>query len=163
MSELLEVFPIYGKDTYHVGFTGTQDGLTQGQTDRLIFYFENTKDDTEGWYFHHGDCIGADLQAATIAKSFGWEIVGHPPKKADRRAFFPNDYTYPEKDYLVRNKDIVTCSHELIGCPRTHVEELRSGTWSTIRHAGRVEKYTLICNPDGVWIQPKGQNRIYLG
>jgi len=49
----------------------------------------------------------------------------------------------PEKTYLERNLDIVKNSSLLIACPiNKNKEELRSGTWSTIRKA-RKHKLTI--------------------
>ena len=47
---------------------------------------------------------------------------------------------YAEKRYLERNRDIVDACDILIACPRTLKEELRSGTWATVRYARKVGK-----------------------
>lgn len=52
------------------------------------------------------------------------------------------------KPYLVRNKDIVNASEGMLAAPRGP-EELRSGTWSTIRYARKCRKKVLIMWPDG--------------
>lgn len=86
--------------------------------------------------FHHGDCVGADAQAAEIAREVGYLIHGHPPDKDSQRAFFPSDILYEPKPYLERNKDIVLSSEMLIATPKEREEQKRgSGTWATIRFA----------------------------
>lgn len=51
----------------------------------------------------------------------------------------------PEKPYLKRNDDIIKNSQILIACPIDKTKEiLRSGTWSTIRKARKLDKNVLI-------------------
>lgn len=54
--------------------------------------------------------------------------------------------------YIVRDHAIVDEVQFLIGCPRKDIEELRSGTWATIRYA-RKQRRNLNCiiliYPDG--------------
>ena len=50
-----------------------------------------------------------------------------------------------EKSYLHRNIDIIKNSSLLIACPvDKNKEELRSGTWSTIRQARKLKLTTFI-------------------
>jgi len=119
----------------HIGFTGTQTGMTEHQKERV-------KESLEYWYkpnnshFHHGDCVGADEQAATIADDLGYTIHCHPPKNPKKRAYFKhNDVMNPEKEYLERDRDIADGCDLLIATPKTHTEQKRGGTWYTIRYA----------------------------
>jgi len=52
-----------------------------------------------------------------------------------------------EKPYPVRNRDIVDESDMMVACPGGP-EELRSGTWSTIRYAHKQGKEVLILMPE---------------
>jgi hypothetical protein len=72
--------------------------------------------------FHHGDCKGADREAAIIvrANEDHIRIVPHPAKKGFE---------------LQRDKEIVAAVDILIAAPRTDKEVLRSGTWATVRYA----------------------------
>lgn len=99
--------------------------------------------------FHHGDCIGADNQAAKGARLAGFRIIGHPPAVSAKRAFFPSDELWPVADYLVRNRAIVNQSQEMLATPGEMTEQLRSGTWSTIRFARRIGKPCHVILPDG--------------
>jgi len=127
-----------------IGFTGTQYGMTDDQKQM----FRQLLTIIEGCDFHHGDCLGADEEAAAIAKELNYHIIGHPPIKQYKRAFFTSDEEWSQKDYLDRNKDIVNESEVLIAAPKGP-EELRSGTWSTVRYARKMSKKILIINPDG--------------
>lgn len=115
-----------------IGFTGTQQGMTRKQKRALT----NLLDSCKPTSFHHGDCIGADEEAHYIAQKLGIPIVIHPPSKSAKRAFCKGwkKMCLP-KDYEDRNKDIVLQTDLLVGCPATCEEEVRSGTWSTIRFA----------------------------
>lgn len=124
------------------GFTGTQTTITTNQFDRLVKLFQ----DNGIIELHHGDCVGADAIAHDIAVSLNIRTVIHPPIKPFKRAFKTGDVVLPMKDYLTRNRDIVNASVILFACPKGP-EELRSGTWSTIRYAWRINKPIEIIMP----------------
>ena len=118
-----------------VGFTGTQEGMSYEQTNALRQALIGATE------LHHGDCIGADAQAHDIAREIGGiRIVIHPPTDPSRRAFKRGDIIREPKPYLERNHDIVDESASLIAAPKSDVEELRSGTWATVRYARKMEK-----------------------
>ena len=114
-----------------IGFTGTRQGMTERQRsavrDLLASY--------AGTILHHGDAIGADAEAHDIALALGCAIVIHPPAIATERAFKTAVEIRAAKPYLVRNKHIVRETALLIAAPAEPVEQLRSGTWSTVRYA----------------------------
>jgi hypothetical protein len=102
--------------------------------------------------FHHGDCIGADAEAANIFRLCISPniLVSHPPLNPSKRAYVLSAEVRPEKEYLERNQDIVNETAFLIACPKEFAgEELRSGTWSTVRYARKVGKRVTIVRPDG--------------
>lgn len=127
-----------------VGFTGTQDGMTEEQATRfeLIIISSIIAE------FHHGDCIGADADAHDMVAEHGVKIVIHPPDIPMKRAFRKGTIL-PEKPYLVRNRDIVDASDVLLATPRENYEQRRSGTWSTIRYAQKCGKSILLIWPNG--------------
>lgn len=98
--------------------------------------------------FHHGDCVGADEQAHYIALDLGIEVAIHPPSTVAKRAFCTGwKKRYLPKPYMERNIDIVNCTELLIGCPKENDEEIRSGTWSTMRYAWRHTKPVRVLDP----------------
>ena len=129
-----------------IGFTGTQTGMTHMQKrvfERLLHQFGCTE-------FHHGDCIGADSDAHKIARTLAvpW-IVIHPPTDPRKRAFCKANLVRPEKAYILRNHDIVNDTDTLIATPKEDTEQLRSGTWATIRYANKTGKRVIIIYPLG--------------
>lgn len=130
-----------------IGFTGTQNGLTPEQQETLLSILKDEA--KKGSEFHHGDCIGADSEAHTIARELGLRIIIHPPRNRSKRAYCEGDKTLLAYTYLVRNHHIVDASEVLIACPKHYTEELRFGTWATIRYARLKNKRTIIIYPDG--------------
>lgn len=129
----------------NVGFTGTQQGMTRTQIrsvgELLTEWFE------PGSQFHHGDCVGADVQAAEIAKNIGYEVHCHPPINTSKRGYFFSDVNYKPKDYLDRNHDIVDAVEQMLATPKENEEVLRSGTWATIRYASKTGKRIYVVSP----------------
>ena len=127
------------------GFTGTQRGLSLPQAKALKSLMENLQLEE----FHHGDCIGADAAAASFAHDLHLRIVIHPPVIATKRAFCKGDEERIARPYLERNHDIVNESDLLIATPGETEEQLRSGTWATIRFARKRHKPIFLVFPNG--------------
>jgi len=148
-----------------IGFTGSQSGMTQFQKDesRKILIEKECSE------LVFGDCIGSDLQVATIALTVGVRIFTiHPPDNPNKRAWaWDQDKTtknnriitpyinkigisvrwYPVCNYLKRNHHIVDQVALLIATPKEFQHTLRSGTWSTIRYAWKTKKNIIIIPP----------------
>lgn len=137
-----------------VGFTGTQEGMTKQQRNSLLWLLDDVleKPYTEA---HHGDCIGADAEFHEIMCDLtNAKIHIHPPSNKSKRAFkrlFRNegDVMHPEKPYLQRNHDIVDAVDVMIATPKEKNEQMRSGTWETIRYSWETHKRIFIIEPDG--------------
>ena len=127
-----------------VGFTGTKVGMTLLQAKAVHGLLIPMKPDE----IHHGDCIGADANFHDLSLKSGAKSIIHPPKNPQYRAWCKGDLLWEEKDYLTRNHDIVDCSDIIIATPKG-LEELRSGTWATIRYTKRLNKHLYIVWPDG--------------
>ena len=125
------------------GFTGTQIGMTDKQKETFKKLIEKCDE------LHHGDCVGADSDAHNIAKELGKRVHIHPPINSSKRAFNDGDILNNPKEYLDRNHDIVDSSDFLIATPKGMNEELRSGTWATIRYARKRNKKVVIIYPNG--------------
>lgn len=50
---------------------------------------------------------------------------------------------------LERNHRIVDACDVLIACPKDAQEQLRSGTWATVRYARKQGKRVIVITPDG--------------
>jgi hypothetical protein len=131
----------------NVGFTGTQRGMTELQMAALRAVLRQF----EPGEFHHGDCIGADDEAAQVAALLEYTVHRHPPTDPSKRAYAPYDVEWPAKPYLVRNQEIVDASEVLIAAPKSKTEEVRSGTWATIRYARKLGRDLYIIWPNGGW------------
>jgi len=141
----------------NIGFTGTQIGMTIPQMvtfqDLLLDKTKLTNlaeqlFESETYWLHHGDCCGADAQAHQIAKRCGLMVYIHPPVIDTLRAFCEGDIIQKPKDYIKRNHDIVDTCQVLIATPKGK-EEVRSGTWATVRYAKKKLQPTIIIMPDG--------------
>lgn len=134
-----------------IGFTGTQFGMTEHQIRAVKTLVERL----QPIKWHHGDCIGADAQSHDIVREVATqtrrkiEIAIHPPEDDRKRAFKKGDELRSVAEYLERNRDIVDETSILIATPKSIREELRSGTWYTIRYARREKKGLIIVYPTG--------------
>ena len=128
-----------------LGFTGTQFGMTAEQLEK----FKQLIAELQPKEFHHGDCVGADAEAHQLIVNTGCKIIIHPPKNETKRAFCGSDTIRKPKDYLVRNHDIVDETEVTIATPREHTEQMRSGTWATVRYCSKSGKKVYIILPDG--------------
>lgn len=137
-----------------IGFTGTRRGMTDKQKDGIAACLAFTF--LPGSEFHHGDCIGADEEAAAIANDIGYIIVAHPgfgmgkDQGSIMRAYSKhNDRVLMPETYTSRNQHIVDVADELYAAPHEATEQLRSGTWSTIRKARKKRIYVGVVGPNG--------------
>lgn len=128
--------------------------MTEWQAKRLYktlddFYREHH--DRLGGYleFHHGDCKGVDVQAASIAKQIGFTVVCHPPLLTDQQGFFGGDYVHPPLGYLKRDRNIVDSTSVLLVVPAQMTHQPRGGTWYTHDYAKKKNKQIIM-----VWPQP---------
>lgn len=125
--------------------TGNRGGMSEQAQEYLRRFIEsNTISEV-----HHGDCVGSDKTFHAIVKEYGIKIIIHPPKNSTQRAYCDGDIIMNEKDYLVRNKEMVDTADLIIAFPASDKEEFRSGTWSTIRYARKKKKALIIVYPDG--------------
>lgn len=108
---------------YVLGFTGTRKGMSERQRRAL----KSLLRDRRYISLHHGGAIGADVEAAALARLTrgpDFPIICHPAGS----------------DPLGRNRRIVAACDVLVAAPDSNIEQLRSGTWATVRYgrqAGR--------------------------
>jgi len=136
-------------DIERFGFTGTREGTTLAQITRLEDFFRKLRSAKE---FHHGGAPGADTEAHEIS------FYAHPLIKVHLHpgngtpewwSEGPAIVVYPRKPYFERDEDIVNAVQLLFACPRLPHEEVRSGTWTTVRYARRNNVPRCIIYPDG--------------
>lgn len=130
-----------------IGMTGSREGITM----EALNSFRNYVLSIQIKEAHHGDCVGADTIFHNILESIHIPIIVHPPNINTFRSYCKSNYILPPKEYLVRNRDIVDQTEILIAFPSTMNEVIRSGTWSTIRYAQKVNKLVIIFYPDGTY------------
>lgn len=121
-----------------IGFTGTREGMTQHQKEQFVLkMFELLPDE-----FHHGDCEGADAEAHDIVRELlpKVKIVVYPPLSFRKRAMKQGDEMLEPEAYIKRDYKIVDSTDCLIGAPKTDAEQIRSGSWTTIRYARKTGK-----------------------
>lgn len=128
----------------HTGFTGTRDGMTPLQSCALRTIIAQLV----GWW-HHGDCIGSDAQSHDLASELGLMTEIHPPLNSDLRAWCVGHIIRKPKRYIERNHDIVDATAAMIAAPSGMREELRSGTWATVRYARWKARPITVIYPDG--------------
>lgn len=116
-----------------IGFTGSQGGMSDFQKQSLEYRLTALR--SHFTWFHHGCCVGADTQAAAVAKKLGYRIAVHPPTDESSIGNMDGDYAYPADGYLERDRGIVNESSVLLAAPLRMVNQRRSGTWYTIRYA----------------------------
>ena len=139
-----------------LGFTGTQNGMTPKQLQAATAIIVKINLETPITRANFGDCIGADEQFWNLINAADKDSnprkicrVGHIPDNDSKRAFCQYDETRDPKPYLVRNRAIVDESNVIIAAPKEIQEELRSGTWATVRYAEKQGKRVIIVYPDG--------------
>ena len=130
-----------------VGFTGTRKGMTGSQymsVKRLLHDLQPTD-------AYHGGCTGADTDFHILSLACGIAPEIFPSNIPSTYGFWKGAKAIhsPNKP-LVRNRIIVHMSDVLIATPKGSREELRSGTWATIRYMRRRGKLIYIVFPDGV-------------
>lgn len=123
-----------------VGFTGTRQGMTAVQTIQLRGFLEVLWDARRPNEFHHGGAAGADASAWRFAVLRGYEIHWHPCPGVSATDETSCHCWHEVLAPLVRNRLIVEVCDVLIAAPFTGIEQLRSGTWATVRHARKASK-----------------------
>lgn len=155
-----------------IGVTATQYGLTRKQAasarlvlERLAGQAQTLRGASEAGRqarraeneLHHGVCVGGDAQLHRIAQTLGFSIIGHPPQDQHKMALHLDGFTllHTPAPYLERNEAVVDATEVMLAAPRTFDEQLRSGTWATVRYARRVGKPVWMVYPDGRIDSPK--------
>jgi hypothetical protein len=134
-----------------VGFTGTRFGMTKEQKLGVYELLVEMAGRFRPLEAHHGMCDGADWQFHVMAQTgVGARMVGHPGPGEIGDARLKFDFVLPPATHMKRNKTIVLASDYMIATPREALEQLRSGTWATIRMARKANKPLAVVEPSGL-------------
>lgn len=135
-----------------IGVTGTRSGMTEQQFDGVKFYLEKfmeAREPDEQMELHHGDCVGVDVEVATLAKVIGYKVVNHPPTKTDLRAYHESDEFREPLSYFARNRNIVDATDTLLVIPYQEEWQPNGGTWYTHDYAAKKQKSKVVFYPSG--------------
>lgn len=146
---------------FKLGFTATQRGLTRDQRMTLGSWVAmRARNISEA---HHGDCVGGDDEFDQLLHGATIPTVIHPPTIDAKRAFclrrvgFRPITELDPSPYLVRNHHIVQATQALWAAPGEMTEQLRSGTWATVRYARKLDRPIRFFWPDGTTTtEPRG-------
>lgn len=102
--------------------------------------------------FVHGDCIGWDYAAACWVAENIRDCVIHkyPSNLRATQANGPGAFMAEPAPPLERNTTIVRVSQIMVACPKEASEQLRSGTWSTVRRARKAGRPLVGIEPLGM-------------
>lgn len=131
----------------HVGFTGTQRGMTDAQRHYIRAYLAHKE-----YVAHHGDCVGADADFDCIARPRAMWMHLHPCTISAKRAWCEKrawDICEEPIAPLLRNRAIVAACTLLIAATEQDHPVQRSGTWSTIRLTSEYQRRVVVVYPDG--------------
>lgn len=136
-----------------VGFTGPRTGMVVRQWRNLVHWLQTTS-----WLgmriaeVHHGCCVGSDVEfVMAVLDTVFCKIVAHPSNidaLTDKWALNVSSIVHPPLPPLQRNPNIVDAGDVLLTTPKGP-EELKSGTWATIRYARKTGKRIVTFWPDG--------------
>lgn len=136
------------KSTYPVlTITASRRGLTGAQKKRLASLIRRIRPEE----VLHGDCVGGDADCHRIVTACSRALVGvYPSDRSGQRAFCGGvEVKAVPRPPLERNRTMVRRSSLVVAFPASFSEELRSGTWATVRHARRVGRPVVLIWPDG--------------
>ena len=136
-----------------IAFTGPRTGMSTRQQDSfteiITTYAGYHFTTSQNLLFFHGGCNGSDIEARDIAlackeyQKIDIECFPGDKDQYENNIGFDQE-VHDQMPYLWRNKNMVNACNILIATPQSLVEELRSGTWSTIRYARKIKKPCLI-------------------
>lgn len=142
-----------------IAVTATRQGLTLQQKhtlEKLLDILPRAETLTQ-FQVYHGAALGGDQQVAEIfhrrrAELGVSRIVAFPsdiPTQVSIRSLMLSDEKKEPAPPLARNATMVRDAWLVLAFPARATEEVRSGTWATIRNARRWGLYHMIVWPNG--------------
>lgn len=130
------------RDRFTVAFTGTQLGMTLLQQTAVSRMLEKlVARHRDRLYAVHGDCVGADAMFDGLCVIHGIRRGIYPSDVEAKRAHCERrgaEVLAAPAPPLERNTPIAAAGDLLIAAPKEYDEELRSGTWATVRRAREI-------------------------
>lgn len=132
-------------------FTGSRQGPTEPQRRAFTAWLATAQPGR----MLNGLAIGCDEWALLAAKDHGWELEGYPCNIGSQVSTVAVHMVVSHGKYhqsmppLDRNRLMVGMADRLLAMPAGMEEELRSGTWATIRYARKGQKPITVFWPDG--------------
>lgn len=135
-----------------LSFTGTRKGMTPRQhsiVKQILEEFEPTQ-------VCHGGCKGADTEFHELCVYFSIPLIEVWPSNLPHTQGVLKSpgvsskclvIYKPPQPPLDRNWDIIREADLVVACPDTAVENLRSGTWATVRYADQLDKTIKVIKP----------------
>lgn len=134
------------RHTLTLGFTGTRQGLTPPQLNRLRALVAALGPTAA----RHGDCCGGDAAFHTAVRDLtSARVTVHPPLDPVLRVYRSGDEVLAPKPYLERNADIVAGSDLVLACPLEPTPQPRGGTWHTVNLCRTRRVPCVVVWPDG--------------
>lgn len=133
----------------NLGITGSRNGFTPEQWKAFTELVDGVLQRNPLQYFHQGQCIGVDVEAANYLASKQVLITSHPPINKTLVGESVIHFTREEKDYFARNRDIVDESDFMLVVPNTMQHRSYGGTWYTHDYAIKQNKPVCIIYPNG--------------
>jgi predicted Rossmann fold nucleotide-binding protein DprA/Smf involved in DNA uptake len=136
-----------------IGFTGTRQGVTRIQAAKLFSVLRNLSD--EEFTILHGGAKGADTVCDGYAYTQTFGNIEVYPCTNERYLYWVEKgdgkirAVHSVRKPLDRNRIIAHRCDTLIATPETIEEQVRSGTWSTIRYARIYNKPIILIHHDG--------------
>lgn len=127
-----------------VGITGTREGMNEHQFAQVQEFLSQFPAGTE---FHHGDCVGVDVEAAMVARELGYRIIAHPGPAGDLQAGHDSDEIREHLTHFKRNRNIVDETDMLMVVPLQNKHQSFGGTWYTHDYAVKKNKPVTIFYP----------------
>jgi hypothetical protein len=129
-----------------IGITGTREGANDTQLKAILEYLQQFPAGTE---FHHGDCVGVDVEIAIMANELGFKTIAHPGPDCELRAHHESHEIRGGLTHFKRNRNIVDETDTLVVVPLQNEWQPRGGTWYTASYAKKKNLPYVIFYPNG--------------
>ena len=149
-----------------IGFTGTLKGTTLPQKNKLHELLQYYVPES----VVHGGAWGSDHDFDTTCLMHGifGDVIHIWPGSEEREKFWREHrqkqgtplWMEEWQPPLSRNRDIVREATVMLATPKLDHEEIRSGTWATIRHTRHMSKPLHIIWPDGLVTYEDGNSPV---